>query len=163
MTSAGSLPAGDPAAAVTVDGGPSGGMLDAWIDFNGNGAFDHPLEHLWGGASQVLVPGPQPLTFAVPANAVPGPTYARFRLSIAGDLPPFGLAPDGEVEDYRVLIEAEPGTIIVEKQTTPDGATDSFTFTGDAAGSITDGGQIVVAGLQPGAYHTQVTCRRAGP
>ena len=150
---------GNPAAPILVDGGPSGGMLDAWIDFNGNGAFDHPLEHLWGGASQVLVLGvqPLPLTFAVPANAVLGPTYARFRLSTGGNLPPFGLAPNGEVEDYRVQIGPTTGTIIVEKQTTPDGATDSFTFTGDAAGSITDGGQIVVAGLQPGAYHAQET------
>ena len=23
-------------------------MLDAWIDYNGNGAWDHPAEHLWG-------------------------------------------------------------------------------------------------------------------
>ncbi len=44
------------------------------------------------------------------------------------------------------------GTIIVEKQTIPDGATGSFTFTGDAAGSISDGGQIVVSNLVPGTY-----------
>ena len=44
------------------------------------------------------------------------------------------------------------GTIIVEKQTSPDGADGSFTFTGDAAGSIGDGGQIVVDNLKPGTY-----------
>ena len=44
------------------------------------------------------------------------------------------------------------GTIIVEKQTNPDGADGSFTFTGTAAGTIADGGQIVVANLAPGAY-----------
>ena len=93
----------------------------------------------------------------MPADAVLGPTYARFRVSIAGGLPPFGFAPDGEVEDYQVLIEAEPGTIIVEKQTTPDDAPDSFTFTGDATGTITDGGQIVVSGLPPGAYQSVET------
>ena len=100
------LTAGDPAAVVLVDGGLSGGKLDAWIDFNGNSAFD-PAEHLWGGASQTLPvsAGPQPLTFAVPASATPGLTYARFRLSIAGNLPPNGFAPDGEVEDYRVQIQ----------------------------------------------------------
>ena len=72
------LTAGNPAAAVPVDGGPSGGMLDAWIDFNGNGAFDHPAEHLWGGVSQLLpCAGPQPLTFAVPATQCRGrPTLA---------------------------------------------------------------------------------------
>ncbi len=44
------------------------------------------------------------------------------------------------------------GGIIVEKQTDPDGAPDSFTFTGNAAGSISDGQQIVVSGLLPGTY-----------
>ena len=44
------------------------------------------------------------------------------------------------------------GTIIVNKQTIPDGATGTFTFSGDAAGSIADGEQIVVNGLDPGTY-----------
>jgi hypothetical protein len=44
------------------------------------------------------------------------------------------------------------GTIIVEKQTDPDYAPESFTFTGDAAGTISDGGQIVVSNLVPGTY-----------
>ena len=44
------------------------------------------------------------------------------------------------------------GTIIVEKQTLPDGAVGSFTFTGDAASTIADGGQIVVSNLDPGTY-----------
>ncbi|MEA3334795.1 MAG: GEVED domain-containing protein [Chloroflexota bacterium] len=102
------LTAGAPAL-VTVDGGPSGGMLDAWIDFNANGVFDHPAEHLWGGASVPLPIGPSPpLPFPVPPDAVPGPTYARFRLSNNGVLPPTGFAPDGEVEDYLVEIEGPP-------------------------------------------------------
>ncbi|HEU0235176.1 MAG TPA: hypothetical protein VFR14_01915, partial [Candidatus Limnocylindrales bacterium] len=44
------------------------------------------------------------------------------------------------------------GTIIVEKQTSPDGALGSFTFTGDAAGTISDNGTIVVSNLVPGTY-----------
>ena len=44
------------------------------------------------------------------------------------------------------------GTIIVEKQTSPDGAAGSFTFTGTAAGSIGDGGKIIVNNLVPGTY-----------
>jgi len=99
------LTPGNPVAAVLVDGGPSGGMLDAWIDFNGNGVFDHPSEHLWGGASMPLGPGPNPLLFSVLPGATPGITYARFRLSMNGGLPPTGPAPDGEVEDYLVEIE----------------------------------------------------------
>jgi len=44
------------------------------------------------------------------------------------------------------------GTIIVEKQTIPGGVTGSFTFSGDAAGSISDNGQIVVTNLPVGTY-----------
>jgi hypothetical protein len=40
----------------------------------------------------------------VPANAVLGDTYARFRFSSVDDLDPKGFAPDGEVEDYKVAI-----------------------------------------------------------
>ena len=46
----------------------------------------------------------------------------------------------------------ELGTIIVEKQTSPDGAQGSFTFSGDASGTIGDGGQIIVVDLEPGTY-----------
>jgi len=45
-----------------------------------------------------------------------------------------------------------PGTIIVEKRTNPPGSLQSFTFTGDAAGDLTDGEQIVVDNLAPGNY-----------
>ena len=44
------------------------------------------------------------------------------------------------------------GTIIVEKQTSPDTPRAASPFTGDAAGSIGDGGQIVVSDLEPGTY-----------
>ena len=130
--------------------------LDAWIDFDHSGAFD-TAEHLWGGVSQPPLPGVQGFQFAVPANAVPGLTYARFRLSTVGNLTPFGLAPDGEVEDYTVQVGDETGTIIVEKQTDPDGATDSFTFSGDPSGTIADGGWIMVTGLAPGTYYSYET------
>lgn len=46
----------------------------------------------------------------------------------------------------------ERGSIIVKKVTDPVGASGSFTFTGDAAGSIGDGGSIVVSNLVPGNY-----------
>ncbi len=92
---------------VIVDGGPSGGMLDAWIDYNGNGVFDHPSEHLWTGMSTPVIAGANPpLNFTVPVTAITGPTYARFRLSMQGSLLPTRSAPDGEVEDY--LIDTVP-------------------------------------------------------
>jgi subtilisin family serine protease len=51
----------------------------------------------------------------------------------------------GAVDASAVISAAIPasGGIIVEKQTIPDGDGSSFTFTGDASGSIGDGQQIV--------------------
>jgi hypothetical protein len=66
------------------------------------------------------------------------------------------------------------GTIIVKKVTNPVGASGTFTFTGDAAGSIGDGGTITVNDLVPGTYTsteadptpgfdlTNITCNDSG-
>ena len=77
--------------------------LDAWVDFDGNGSWGDPGEQIF--ASTPLAAGTNSLTFAVPAAAKLGPTYARFRVSTAGGLLPTGPANDGEVEDYQVQIE----------------------------------------------------------
>jgi hypothetical protein len=80
-----------------------GGWLDAWIDFNGNGSWLDPGEKIYAG---VVVAGPNLINYNVPASAVLGPTYARFRYNLGGlVLTPTGPAPDGEVEDYEVVIE----------------------------------------------------------
>ena len=84
------------------------GVLSAWIDFDHSGVWgDGPGEQILAGVA--VNPGPNVgLCFPVPATAQPGTTFARFRLisPIAVPLPPTGPAPDGEVEDYRVTIEA---------------------------------------------------------
>ena len=80
------------------------GKLDAWMDLDGNGRFDHPDEHVNDGISVSLSSGLNHLTFTIPGGAVTGPTFARLRLSTAGGLLPSGLAADGEVEDYEVQI-----------------------------------------------------------
>ena len=104
---------------LTVVTGPSGGKLDAWIDFNRDGDFDHPDELLWG--SVIMTPGTSPaMYFTVPADAVAGTTYARFRLSSSGNLSPDGLASDGEVEDYRVQIIAAASLPVVTTQAVTD-------------------------------------------
>jgi len=79
------------------------GLLDAWVDFNKNGAWDHPSEQIF--ASQALASGANLLCFNVPTNAVLGTNFARFRLSSAGGLTPTGIGPDGEVEDYQLVIQ----------------------------------------------------------
>ena len=39
---------------------------------------------------------------------MPGQTYARFRCTTTGPLPPTGQAPNGEVEDYQVVVCPAP-------------------------------------------------------
>ncbi len=83
-------------------GGPTACVLDAWVDWNHDGVFgDSAGEQI---ATDVTIPtgAPTVLSPTVPAGAVPGLTYARFRCSSAGGLGPTGIAPDGEVEDYQV-------------------------------------------------------------
>ena len=78
------------------------GVLDAWIDFNGDRDWSDPGEQIF--TSTQLVKGVNKLSFNVPENASPGVTFARFRFSSWGGLPSWGGAPDGEVEDYRIVI-----------------------------------------------------------
>lgn len=78
------------------------GKLDAWIDWNQDGDWSDAGEQIL--RSQGVIPGTNLLSFIVPAGARPGDTAARFRLSSAGGLTPTGAAPDGEVEDYFVMV-----------------------------------------------------------
>lgn len=80
-------------------------FLNAWIDFQADGTF--------GAGDQIatdlrLDTGVHNLTIDVPAGAVVGDTFARFRLSQTRGIGPDGPAAAGEVEDYRVTILAEP-------------------------------------------------------
>ncbi|HVR08987.1 MAG TPA: IPTL-CTERM sorting domain-containing protein, partial [Thermoanaerobaculia bacterium] len=96
-------PGGTAAFTVTA-GGPVPCVLNAWVDWNGDGVFgDSAGEQI---ATNVVVAAGSPvvLTPTVPAAAAPGVTYARFRCSTATGLGPTGPAPDGEVEDYAVSI-----------------------------------------------------------
>jgi hypothetical protein len=87
---------------ITYEISGSAGCVDAWIDFNGDRIWQDPAERILSTVPQ----GPGIFSFAVtpPAGSIVGPTFARFRISTAGGLPPTGGAPDGEVEDYRVTI-----------------------------------------------------------
>ena len=95
------VPGGTTTVAVVLNNATSA-RLDAWIDFNGNGVFDHPTEQIF--SSQPLVTGTNTLTFPVPVTAIPGGSYARFRVSSSGGLTPVGFGGAGEVEDYEVGI-----------------------------------------------------------
>jgi hypothetical protein len=84
------------------------GYLNAWIDFDGDGRFGDREDMIF--ADQALARGVNRLSFRVPADAVSGWTFARFRFNTRGLLSSFGPADDGEVEDYRVQIVASHDT-----------------------------------------------------
>jgi C1A family cysteine protease len=91
---------------ITVEGngGGAGGFVDAWIDFDSDRTWQAG-EHIFAGW---LSDGVHTIPSTVPMGSVPGPTFARFRISSQGGLPSVGFAPDGEVEDHEVWIEPLP-------------------------------------------------------
>jgi hypothetical protein len=80
----------------------SEGKLDAWIDFNRDGDWSDLGEQVL--VSTAVISGTNLLPFTIPVNAIPGSTFARFRISTAGGLSPTGPANDGEVEDHVVNV-----------------------------------------------------------
>lgn len=89
----------------------SGGYLQGWIDFDGNGTFDAgeqvATDLQEGGAGDTDGSGNGTITFDVnvPMTAVTSQTYARFRWSTTQGLDSTTAALDGEVEDYALTIE----------------------------------------------------------
>jgi len=84
------------------------GFLNAWIDFDNNGHWGEPQEHIFAG--EPIDAGHNIRGFLVPDYAVEGKAYARFRFSKEMHLPPVGLAINGEVEDY--LIDISPVSVV---------------------------------------------------
>jgi hypothetical protein len=80
----------------------SPGFLNAWADFNGDGDWTDEGEKI--SSDQRLDKGINHIQFGIPAKALAGNTYARFRFTSIKDLSFEGPAPDGEVEDYLVQI-----------------------------------------------------------
>ena len=79
------------------------GRLNAWVDFNDNGSWADPGEHIF--IDEPLSAGVNSLSFGVPCNATATDlTFARFRLTSAVGTGIDGLADDGEVEDYALVI-----------------------------------------------------------
>ncbi len=78
------------------------GVLNAWIDWNADGDWDDADEQI--ATDLTLAAGNNTLVIDVPGRAEAGETFARFRLSTTRGLEYYGLAPDGEVEDYRISI-----------------------------------------------------------
>ena len=100
VTLTGSLVQGQVTSAAIV--ASTNGVLDAWLDFNADGDWADSGENI--AASVAMLPGTNSLNITVPATAMLGPTFARFRFSSSGGLADTGLATDGEVEDYLFSI-----------------------------------------------------------
>ncbi|MEX1309597.1 MAG: DUF11 domain-containing protein [Candidatus Sulfomarinibacteraceae bacterium] len=79
------------------------GLLNAWVDTNGDGDWDDAGEQVF--TDEPLVSGTNPLSFTVPQAAVPGTGFARFRFDSSGGLSYDGPAFDGEVEDHSIVIQ----------------------------------------------------------
>jgi hypothetical protein len=76
------------------------GYLNAWMDFNKDGDWSDPGEQVF--TNTMVLAGLNSLTFNIPSTALQGKTYMRYRFNTIGGVPSFGLATDGEVEDYQV-------------------------------------------------------------
>ncbi|HNS52786.1 MAG TPA: Ig-like domain-containing protein [Anaerolineae bacterium] len=85
------------------DGTCSGCQLGFWMDWNNDGDF----ADLGESYIKPVVFGTQTLSFDIPADAVLGNLYARFRLyagEYVGAYEPTGLVVNGEVEDYHFAV-----------------------------------------------------------
>ena len=139
-------------ASVDVDMGasPMSGVLNAWIDFDGDGQWSGAGEQIF--QDELLTPGSvHTLWFWVPQSIPWGSTYACFRISTQSGLAPDGSASDGEVEDYQVEIggpydwgdlpDTDPGTGPGNYQTlqSHNGAVHDLSVVGPFMGATVDG------------------------
>lgn len=83
------------------------GLLDAWIDFDQNGAWEEN-EKVIDSYQLIPIVGTIGVTFDVPSTAVPGFTFGRFVLTADTAVHPNG-TPWGEVEDYQIQVLASSG------------------------------------------------------
>ena len=73
-------------------------ILNAWMDFNGDGDWSDAGEQIF--TDRPLVLGANSLLYTVPPGALPPQVYSRWRLNTTGGISFDGSAADGEVEDY---------------------------------------------------------------
>ncbi len=108
------------------------GLLDAWIDFDGNGTFES-TEQIFVGTPVIQGNNLLTISSSLPAYAaaLDGDTWMRFRISDEGKLGPTGVAVGGEVEDHRISVRSV---------SLPTPFDDSFNAVEDTTLEITVGG-----------------------
>lgn len=82
----------------------TGGELDYFFDFDGDGTFGNQPNEVF---STTLSVGSQQIGIPIPSDTPDGVTYARFRISSSGGAGPTGAIDDGEVEDYAVYVHGD--------------------------------------------------------
>lgn len=116
------------------------GFLSAWFDWNVDGDFNDAGEQMV--TAQAVAVGTVNLNIVVPAGAVVGPTFARFRVctnntALDNCNTPTGTVQSGEVEDYQFQV----GRTLTLRKTTIGGAGGPFGFaltnTVQATGTVT--------------------------
>lgn len=125
---------------------PAGDPQSFAFTTGGTGYAGFSLTDAAAPNDQELVPGTYSVAEAVPA----GWDLTSAICSDGSAVDSIGLSAGETVT--CTFTNTKRGSIIVEKQTSPDGATDDFTFSGDAAGAISDGEHIVVGNLVPRQY-----------
>ncbi|MDJ0613947.1 MAG: GEVED domain-containing protein, partial [Rhizobiaceae bacterium] len=90
------------AATITINTSGASGLLQAWIDWNGDGTFaagEQIATNVSDGGTGTIS-----LNVTPPASSTTNPTFARFRWSTETDLGATESALDGEVEDYQLRV-----------------------------------------------------------
>ncbi|MEL6260621.1 MAG: GEVED domain-containing protein [Cyanobacteria bacterium J06626_6] len=127
------------------------GILNAWIDFDGDGEFETGEEIATDVAS---TGGTESLSVTVPFGATAGSTYARFRYSTvdtANGMTSTSAAPDGEVEDYNItLVSSDPALRLVKRITSIGGT--AITGVNDDPADTDDDSANWPAGFLQGSF-----------
>ncbi len=113
------------------------GFLNVWFDWNADGDFVDAGEQMV--TNQAVAVGTTTLSIVVPATAVIGPTFARFRVCTSSGTcnTPRGTVQSGEVEDYQFNVSRR----LTLSKTTLGSVGGPFGFaltnTSQAAGTVT--------------------------
>ncbi len=95
------------------------GMLDAWIDWNGDGDFSDVGEQFI--VNRPVQNGVNNFTLDTPAGATIGFVMSRFRVSPLGSSLASGISIGGEVEDYIVeIIDGAPPVAVADRYMTDE-------------------------------------------
>ena len=89
-----------------TEAGGNNGFLQGWIDWDGSGTFDSPVEQIATDLQDTDSDGTILVSVTVPSYATTAPTFARFRWSSDPAVGPDGAIDDGEAEDYALTLGA---------------------------------------------------------